>query len=209
MFSTQEQKQKCLESLRKPQVSREPFSTSCWRGARISDQAVNAADVEGVRGRGGRYLRLRSSVAYPSLRLRVSDRRIKTALLPTCLRSHSPTEARLHTVQASQCQALPPGLLTLPKYYGRLRYLKKNHQQPVDPRQIPYASLFCVLFQPSVDFFPTLPDENTVINSMQWGMGEGFLFFFFPLPRLEKKFWQIIWLNMKRERLLTAVQIKC
>ena len=38
-------------------------------------------------------------------------------------------------------------------------------------------------------------------------MGEGILFFF--LPRLEKKFWQIIWLNMKRERLLTAVQIKC
>lgn len=28
-------------------------------------------------------------------------------------------------------------------------------------------------------------------------------------PRLEKKFWQIIWLNMKRERLLTAAQIKC
>lgn len=64
--------------------------------------------------------------------------------------------------------------------------------------------------------FPTLPDENTVINSMQ-KRGEGcegrkpfFFFFFSPSsPRLEKRFWQIIWLNMKRERLLTAAQIKC
>lgn len=153
VFSTQEQKQKCLESLRKPQVSREPFSTSCWRGARISDQAVNAADVEGVRGRGGRYLRLRSSVAYPSLRLRVSDRRIKTALLPTCLRSHS---RQSKPVSARPCL---PGCfvtpLTLPKYYGRLRYLKKkspaaNRHQADTIRQ----PLFCVLFQPSVYFFP-------------------------------------------------------
>ena len=96
-----------------------------------------------VLGEGGRYLRLQPPF-LPFPRLPFSDHRMNTALLPTCLRSHSPTQARLQTIHAASARPCLPGCfiipLTLPKYYGRLRYLKKNHQQLIDTRQIPYAS---------------------------------------------------------------------
>lgn len=49
---------------RKPQVSREPIATFCWLGARISDQAVKAADVAGVGG--GRQIP-ETAAAFPTL----------------------------------------------------------------------------------------------------------------------------------------------
>lgn len=155
VFSTQEQKQVSgitEESPRSPESRSRLFVG--WEHASVIRQLRR--QMLRVLGEGGRYLRLQPPF-LPFPRLPFSDHRMNTALLPTCLRSHSPTQARLQTIHAASARPCLPGCfiipLTLPKYYGRLRYLKKNHQQLIDTRQIPYASrCFVCCFSPACIF---------------------------------------------------------
>lgn len=112
VFSTQEQKQVSGITEESPRSPESPIATFCWLGARISDQAVKAADVAGVGG--GRQIP-ETAAAFPTLPSPPFLRSpYEHSIAPHLPKVTQPDTGTAADNPRSQCQALPPRLLHYP-----------------------------------------------------------------------------------------------
>lgn len=187
VFLTRNRSRSVWNHPRKPQLSRELFSNFAGTEHWISDQGVKMADVGGFGGREGRHLRLSSHFSCPSPSLHIfSPYEIRAAAhLPQVTQPNTGTNVNKQSRPASPrsssrlCGYPPWHDLNTAADHHTLKKKKKNYQQLIDNRQIQHASPVLCAISAQCVFFPTLPDENTVINSMQKGEGGRKLFFFF------------------------------